>query len=172
MQLRIGLSAVAAGTGSLFAMPAAAQTLTLSLQIPQLRVAEYHKPYTAVWVEKDGAVVATLDVRYQVDNRQKEGTKWLADLRTWWRKAGRSMTFPNGVSGATRAPGTHRLTFTGGKGGLPRLANGNYTLVVEAAREVGGREALRLPFTLGAAPATASAKGTGELGAVTLTVKR
>ena len=36
------------------------------------------------------------------------GTKWLADLRAWWRKGGRSMTLPaDGVSGATRAPGQY-----------------------------------------------------------------
>ena len=70
-----------------------------------------------------------------------------------------------GVTGATKAPGTHKLSFK------PQLAPGNYTLVVEAAREVGGRELLRLPFALPRG-GTARAAGSSELGAVTLTVKR
>jgi len=174
MQFRtISLSAAALGAGSLFASPVGAQTLTVSVQVPQLKVAEYHKPYTAVWLEKDGAVVATLDVRYDVDNPKGEGTKWLADLRTFWRKAGRSMKFPaNGITGPTRGPGAYKTAWPAGKGALPKLAPGNYVLVVEAAREVGGREALRLPFAWsGSGSATANAQGASELGAVSLTLR-
>ena len=56
---------------------------------------------------------------------------------------------------------------------LARLAPGQYTLVVEAAREVGGRELLKIPFTWPAkgAPQSGKAQGATELGAVTLTVK-
>jgi hypothetical protein len=54
---------------------------------------------------------------------------------------------------------------------MPALTGGNYTLVVEAAREVGGRELLRLPFSVPAGGA-ATAQGSGELGAVRLTVRR
>jgi hypothetical protein len=84
------------------------------------------------------------------------------------------MKFPaNGVTGATRAPGSHRVSFTAGRGAMPALTPGQYTLVVEAAREVGGRELLRLPFTWnGSAAATARAQGSSELGLVTLSVKR
>ena len=55
---------------------------------------------------------------------------------------------------------------------LAELLAGNYTLVVEAAREVGGRELLRIPFEWkGKAPSTGKAQGKEELGAVTLTAK-
>ena len=55
---------------------------------------------------------------------------------------------------------------------LANLLTGNYTLVVEAAREVGGRELLRIPFEWkGKAPSTGKAQGKEELGAVTLTAK-
>ena len=33
------------------AMPAYSAELNLSVEIPQLNVAEYHRPYEAVWVE-------------------------------------------------------------------------------------------------------------------------
>ncbi len=48
---------------------------------------------------------------------------------------------------------------------------GKYNLVVEATREVGGRELLRLPFEWpGTQKQQASANGKTELGAVTLNV--
>ena len=54
---------------------------------------------------------------------------------------------------------------------LKKLPAGNYTLVVEAAREVGGRELLRVPFEWKGKPSTGSARGKTELGAVALAAK-
>jgi len=154
---------------------AVAADLTVKVEIPRLSVAEYHKPYVSMWIERaDQGVASTLAVWY--DGRSKEGdggTKWLKDMRQWWRKAGRDMKLPaDGVSGATRAPGEHTLTFTDGKAPLGKLAAGNYNLVVEAAREVGGRELVRVPFTWPPQSAqSAGAKGETELGGVTVNLK-
>jgi hypothetical protein len=64
------------------------------------------------------------------------------------------------------------LKFTDKQPALAKLAPGNYTLVVEAAREVGGRELIKIPFTWPAkAPQAGNAKGSSEIGAVTLAVK-
>jgi hypothetical protein len=173
MQIRLtGLTVTMAGASAMIASPAAAQTLDLTIAIPRLNVAEYHRPYVAIWLEKEGAAPRTLAVWYDHDMRANEGTKWLRDVRQWWRVSGRSMSFPaDGVTGATRAPGTHKVSFTAGRGSMPQLSGGNYTLVVEAAREVGGRELLRLPFSVPAG-GTATAQGSSELGAVRLTVRR
>jgi hypothetical protein len=173
MQIRLtGLTVTALGASALVAGPAAAQTLDLTITIPKMSVAEYHRPYVAVWLEKEGAAPRSLAVWYDFDMKANEGTKWLRDVRQWWRASGRSMSFPaDGVTGATRAPGTHKLSFTAGKGPMPALSGGPYTLVVEAAREVGGRELLRLPFSVPAG-GTATAQGAHELGAVRLTVRR
>jgi hypothetical protein len=176
MQIRVsGLTATAfAGAAGFLASPAAAQTIDVSVAIPRMTVAEYHKPYVAIWLEKEGAAPRTLAVWYDFDMKNNEGTKWLRDVRQWWRASGRSMQFPaDGITGATRAPGPQKIAFTAGKGGMPALTPGNYTLVVEAAREVGGRELVRVPFAWTAkGPVTAKAAGTHELGAVTLTIKR
>ena len=173
MQIRLtGLTVTALGASAMVASPAGAQTLDLTITIPRLNVAEYHRPYVAIWLEKEGAAPRTLAVWYDHDMRANEGTKWLRDVRQWWRASGRAMSFPaDGVTGATRAPGTHKLSFTAGRGPMPQLSGGKYTLVVEAAREVGGRELLRLPFTLPAG-GTATAQGSHELDAVRLTVRR
>jgi len=160
------------GTGAALgaAMPATAQTLNVSVAIPRLPVAEYHRPYVAIWLEKEGAAPRTLSVWYDVDKAKGEGTKWLRDVRQWWRASGRSMSFPaDGITGATRAPGDQKIAFTTGKGPLGQLSPGSYTLVVEAAREVGGRELVRLPFNWPPKPgAVFRAKGSSELGAVSL----
>lgn len=142
---------------------APASAASVSITIPQLKVAEYHRPYVAAWVEPAGGGASqTVFVWYDIKKTGAEpGTKWLADLRTWWRKGGRSLKQPvNGISGATRAPGTYKVT-------LPaNIKPGQYMLYVEAAREAGGREIVSLPLSLPAA--SGSAAGKSELGAVTL----
>ena len=159
----------------LLATPAYAATLDVNVEIPKLNVAEYHRPYVAVWIEgADQKVAANLSVWYQqTRNSEGHGTKWLPDLRQWWRKSGRSLKVPvDGVTGPTKPAGRHALSFSD-KQHLAGLAPGQYTLVVEAAREVGGRELLKIPFTWPAkgAPQSGKAQGATELGAVTLTVK-
>ena len=160
--------------GSLAASPAAAADLNVTVEIPRLSVAEYHRPYTAIWLERpDQTAVGTFAVWYDVKLKNSEGEKWLKDIRQWWRRAGREMSFPvDGVTSPTRAPGRHTVSFNSAKGPLKGLPAGEYTLVVEAAREVGGRELIKVPVQWPPKAAkTTSAKGATELGAVTVVAK-
>jgi len=153
---------------------AMAADLTVKFDLPQLNVAEYHKPYVAIWVERaDQSVASTLAVLYDVKKPNNGGEKWVKDLRTWWRKAGRDAQLPiDGVSGATRAAGTQTLSFNGAKYGLDKLPAGDYKLVIEAAREAGGRELVRVPFSWPAkGKLAANAAGKEELGAVSIAVQ-
>ena len=189
---------------SLAAAPAAmAAGLDVSVQIPQLDVAEYHRPYVAIWLEReDRSVAGNLAVWYSqkrggggpagaaapADAKPTEGkpadgkpamaggeggTKWLPDLRQWWRRSGRELSLPlDGVSGATRPVGEQKLSFTVGTPPLAELAPGKYKLMVEAAREDGGREVLDVPFEWPVTAATPlKAQGKSELGAVSLQLK-
>lgn len=171
-----GAASAALGSVVLFPATATAQTLDLTIAIPRLTVAEYHRPYVAIWLEKAGTAPRTIAVWYDFDLKGNEGagTKWLRDMRQWWRAVGRTMSFPaDGVTGATKAPGTHKVSFVGGRGGMPTLSGGDYTLVIEAAREVGGREVVKIPFTWnGSKAVTARAAGKSELGAVIVNLKR
>ena len=166
-KLPVALATAALAT---VATPALAADLTVSVTIPRLNVAAYHRPYVAVWIERpDNTAVRTLAVWYEVSN-VAEGKDWLKDMRTWWRRGGRSLTLPaDGISSATKAPGTHQVRVSGAR--LSNLPAGDYVLVVEAARELGGREAVRIPFTWGRAN-TARASGSTELGAVSVAVTR
>ena len=162
--LSAALTTLAAGT-------AVASEATISIEIPRLTVAEYHKPYVAFWLENaDGSKITNLAVWYDTKLKDNEGTKWLKDMRQWWRRTGRDLTMPaDGLSSPTRAPGTHDISFNSNAAPLKGLAPGAYQLVVEAAREVGGRELLRVPFEWPPkAPAAMEAKGEHEINAVKL----
>lgn len=153
---------------------ATAAELGVNFDLPQLATAEYHKPYVAMWLEKpDQTFVANLAVLYDIKKRDNGGTKWLKDMRQWWRKSGRDLKMPvDGVSGATRAPGEHSLDFEPGKTPLAVLPAGEYQLVVEAAREAGGREVVKVPFAWPPKSAqTLSAQGKEELGKVSVQLK-
>jgi hypothetical protein len=140
---------------------------SISVEVPRLSVAEYHRPYVAIWLSAaDGSQTRTLDVWYDAKHRGEPGTKWLSDLRAWWREEGRNMaTIPAGLSGPTRAPGKYVIP-------LPKdLKAGAYVLKVEAARETGGRELVSVPITIAPKGAKGgAAQGKGELGAVSVTL--
>lgn len=148
--------------------------LEATVEIPKLNVSEYHRPYVAVWVQDQNRnVVANLAVWYQMKKgNEGEGTKWLPDLRQWWRRSGRSLELPvDGVTGATRPAGQHTLKFASNDKRLAELESGEYELIVEAAREVGGREMVQIPFSWPPAKSTThTASGETELGEVSLTL--
>ncbi len=151
-------------------LPLMASTFEVSMEIPRLNVAEYHRPYVALWVADDTHKVAlNLNVLYDLKLKDEEGEKWLKDMRQWWRRSGRTLDMPlDGVSGATRAPGTHKFEYAEKVAELPA---GEYRLLVEAAREVGGRELLEIPFSWPATkPQTLKASGESELGTLILTI--
>ena len=155
------------------AAPSFAAELSVSVELPRLQVAEYHKPYVAVWVENDSnKVVSNLAVWYDIDMRNNEGEKWLKDMRQWWRRTGRNLDLPvDGMSGATRGPGTHQMRFSLEQAQLQNLPAGEYRLRVEAAREVGGRELINLPFTWPQTKKTTFKEaGNSELGAISFTI--
>jgi hypothetical protein len=101
------------------------------------------------------------------------GARWLNEVRQWWADSGNELQFPvDGLTTASRAAGTHELTFAGNDPKLAKLAPGNYKLMVEASREHGGEETVSIPFTWPAKSVqVARNSGKTELGAIELTVK-
>jgi len=169
--MRILMSMTLSG---IVAWPAAAADVKLSIEIPRLNVAEYHRPYVAVWLEKpDQSFVGNVAVWYDTKLKDNEGTKWLKDMRQWWRKSGRELKMPvDGLSSATRPPGEHKITVALDKTPFAGLGAGDYQMVIEAAREVGGRELLRIPFQWPPkADQSLKAPGQHELGVVALELK-
>ena len=63
LHLRFGTAALAAAGFTALGTPALAASLTVGVEIPRLQVAEYHRPYVAVWIERaDNSVASTLAV--------------------------------------------------------------------------------------------------------------
>ena len=154
------------------AVPVTAAELSVSVEVPRLSVAEYHRPYVAIWIENANGHVADLAVWYDLKLADREGEKWLKDMRQWWRRSGRSLTLPvDGLSGATRPVGVHSIDIPAAHPALARLEPGDYQLLVEAAREVGGRELVRLPFSWPVTEPTEHQNGgKSELGKVNLSL--
>lgn len=134
--------------GLLAVTPTLAAGIEIEIELPRFEVADYRRPYVAIWLERpDNTVAANLAVWYDAKMRNDEGSKWLKDMRQWWRRTGRSLALPiDGMTSATRNPGQHTLGFTAGQAPLAELEAGNYRLFVEAAREHGGRELLSIPL--------------------------
>jgi hypothetical protein len=133
------------------------------------------RPYVAVWLEKAGSHEFAGNIAVWYDMRKPNNigaTKWLPDMREWWRVSGSSASFPiDGVSGATRPAGESVINLAATEA-VKKLAAGNYEVVVEVAREKGGRDLLRLPLQWPPrSSSTAEATGTQEVGLVRLTSK-
>ena len=155
-------------TAAVTAVPALSAELALKVQLPRMDIAEYHRPYVAAWIEKasDQSYAGNVALWYDVSKRDNGGRKWLKEMRSWWRKSGHALPAADGVTGATRSAGEHAINLLDAPAAAA-LAPGQYELVVEAARENGGREVLRVPFDSPVKKAqSARAQGQGELGTV------
>jgi len=157
-------------TTAVAAVPASSAEALLKVQLPRLDIAEYHKPYVAAWIEKasDQSFAGNIALWYDVNKRNNGGAKWLKDMRSWWRKSGHDGPAVDGITGATRTAGEHAINLLDARA-VAALPAGQYEVVVEAARENGGREVLRVPFEWPLKKAqSAKAHGQGELGTVAI----
>ena len=132
----------------------------VTFEIPKIDTAEYHRPYVAVWIETDARQP---HARILVWVEQE---KWFRDLRSWWRRGGSTLAFPvDGVSGATRKPGVYQ------ERKAVDLPLGNYTLNIEAVREVGGREHIKVPLVWQGQAWSHAELGDSELGKVSFSIE-
>lgn len=148
------------GTGSL-----SATELQLALKLPP-QSGEYHNPYVAVWIEDNtGKSVRTLVL-------WREGSKWLKDIRRWWRKVGRKdATLVDAITSATRAAGSYQLTFQALDDDKNKLAPGSYILHLEVVRENGGRAIIKQRFTLNGTSQTFTLAPNPEVAKSIFTIK-
>lgn len=131
---------------ALWCLPLLAQAnMEVELSLSEITTGQYHRPYTAVWVEDArGESVKTIALWVQHD-----GHKWFKDIRRWWRKAGRdNPAIIDAVSSATRPAGNYRLDWDLSDDKGKPLPDGDYQLFIEVVREHGGRELLRHKFSL------------------------
>ena len=167
MPIRHSFALTAAAAAA--ALPASAAELSLRITLPRMDIAEYHRPYVAAWIERaDQSFAGNVALWYDVRKRDNGGAKWLKEMRQWWRSSGHGTPVLDGVSGATRSAGEQSINLLDAQA-VAALAPGQYRVVVEAARENGGREVLRVPFDWPVKkPQSARAAGEGELASVSI----
>lgn len=141
------------------------QHFQIEYEIPALDVAEYRRPYLAVWItNSEGKSIRQLHIL-------GDSSRWLRELRSWWRKVGRADdSLVDALAGATRKPGRYTITWDGRDAYGNSVMQGNYELHIEAAREHGEHETLVLPFTLNGKNLERTVEGSKEIGRVRLTL--
>lgn len=126
----------------------------------------YRRPYLAVWLEDEkGFPVRTISLLVSFGG---PGPKWINDLKRWYKsdkerlkidKTDRLYT----VSKSTRPPGRFEMVWDGKDDQGKVLPDGAYTLYIEAAREHGTYQLIRVPVTFEGKPFTADPEGNVEV---------
>jgi FAD:protein FMN transferase len=132
------------------------------------------RPYVAVWIEdKDGYSVRTLTLWFQLGR----GVRWLNSLRRWLQKERQrqladSGDLSNTVSSATRPAGKYQVVWNGHDDKNKPVAQGTYTLYIEAAREHGTYQLIRKELTLGSQPLKGDLEGNLEIKSASFEYRR
>ncbi|BDF96052.1 MULTISPECIES: DUF2271 domain-containing protein [Pseudoalteromonas] len=142
LKLNTLIAAVVLFTAALFQHQAHATELEIELTLPDLDVQPYHRPYVAVWLETPERKHVTTVALWV------EKAEWFKDLRQWWRKAGKSDANFDGVTGATKRPGTYTINWDGTDLAGKAVTAGTYLLNLEVVREEGGRDYTRVELDL------------------------
>jgi hypothetical protein len=126
-----------------------------------------HNPYIAVWIEDAaGEMINTISLWMKADEAKylRELTRFNESESTYVDAGGDI----DAVTSATRQAGAYSLVWDGtGIDGAP-VAQGDYFICIEAAREHGPYELIREAFTLGAEAFTQALADNGELGAASI----
>jgi hypothetical protein len=137
--------------------------LSITFEIAAPGGFRYRPPYVAVWLENaQGLPIRTLALWFEQSGK---GARWLRELRRW---ASQNSQPPEAVSGPTRMPGRYTLVWDGKDEGGNPVAQGDYYVCIEMAREHGPYALFREKLSLGSAPLSRSYPEDGELKGVTL----
>ncbi len=127
-------------------------------------------PYIAVWIEDTaGHVVRNLAIWYRQGDEQYLGhlTRWYDSESTWLNGNGADDT--TAASGATRAAGQYQLSWDMKDAAGKLVAQGEYVVFIEAAREHGPYELVTGNVTLGTKAFTSALTDNGELSGAKVT---
>ncbi len=136
--------------------------VAIGYEIPKISVGNYRSPYVAVWITDENKQLVRV-VTLLGDN-----IKWVPDNYVFWRRYGRKAPEVASTARPTRAPGKYSLVWDGKDQAGKPVAQGRYTVHVEAVREHGGHSYVSGDLDIGAKPVATQAPGKDELGGVTL----
>lgn len=133
----------------------------IEYQTLEQQVAEYRRPYAALWItNSEKQLVRQLVVH-------GDNLRWLKEIPLWWRRYGRNNEQTvDGLARATTPPGSHMLVWDGRDDKGNKVPKGHYVLNIEAAREHGEHELVNVPFELSGQSFNTRANGEKELGLI------
>lgn len=122
------------------------EKLTVNFTLNRPKGRRYRRPYVAVWLEDgEGFPVKTGLLFLQTE---RPGPRWHRDLTRWYRndrtrRLVEKTDLIGTISSATRGPGKYSAQFDGTDNQGNKLADGEYTLFLEVAREHGTYQIIR-----------------------------
>jgi FAD:protein FMN transferase len=136
----------------------------------------YRRPYVAVWVEnQEGFPVRNLLLWVSMGGAGP--FQWLPDLKRWYRAdqerkqvEKRDLFFT--IARPTRQPGKYKVAWDGKDNHGKPVAPGEYTILIDAAREHGTYQSLRKKVTLADQPFKEELKGGVEIKGATIEYRR
>jgi hypothetical protein len=145
---RLGFASALGAAKAAATLPSAME-LAVNLELAAPSGGRYNRPYVAVYIEDaQGKLVRTVSLWAETSGR---GQRYLSDLRRWFSESGGAALLPTATS-PTRNPGKYSLVWDGKTDKNAAAPQGDYYVVVEAAREHGPYGVVREKVTLGTAP--------------------
>jgi thiamine biosynthesis lipoprotein ApbE len=142
------------------------------INLPEGEGRRYRRPYVAIWVEnQEGFPVRNLMLWVSMGGAGP--FQWLPDLKRWYRSDQarkevdkRDLVFT--IARPTRPPGKYKVIWDGKDDHGKPVAAGQYTILIDAAREHGTYQHIRKQVTIGKQPFTENLKGNVEIKAATI----
>jgi thiamine biosynthesis lipoprotein ApbE len=143
---------------------------------PEVEQRRYRRPYVVVYIEDEtGHVVRHLLMWVSMSGSGPD--QWLPDLLRWYRSdAGRTRIERRNkayaIGRSTRPPGRYSIAWDGKDDGGRPLPRGSYTIFVEAAREHGTHQVIRMPVSIGNEPFAGDYEGNVEIKSAAVEYRR
>ena len=136
-------------------------TFHVDLEIPELEVANYERPYVAAWLaDSERNLIRVL----MLEGKEK---RWMEENYYWHRRFGRRAgSLVDAVSEPTRRPGEYTLFWDGLDHEGDPVPPGEYILHIEASREHGGHQHERISVKTGDGPFSTQLSAGEELGRI------
>jgi hypothetical protein len=143
---------------------------------PEAEAGRYRRPYVAIWVEnKDGFPVRNLTL--WVSQGGAGPFQWVPDLKRWYRADQarklvdkRDMVLT--ISRPTRPPGKYSVVWDGKDDHGKPVDEGEYTILIDAAREHGTYQSIRKQVTIVSKPFAEELKGNVEIKSASIEYRR